>query len=153
MGFIYNSYIATYIGRPLTVFESDYDTPLPDDDAEDMEILYVPTRSPPPGSPEGSASNALRYTPSPSRIIACFRTRAVLSSILSAVMHKVYSIRPSWSLITEAAALEARLDKWYYDLPEYLQCDCTTKSPIPAPHIITLHLDYWCTVLLLHRPL
>lgn len=148
-----NSYIATYIGRPLTVFESDYDTPLPDDDAEDMEILYVSTRTASAGSPAGNVSNALRYTPAPSRIVSCFRTRAVLSNILSAVMHKVYSIRPTWSRITEAAALEARLDKWYYDLPEYLRYDCPLSCPVPAPHIITLHLDYWCTVLLLHRPL
>jgi Fungal specific transcription factor domain len=150
---ISNSYISTYIGRPLSVMDSDYDTPLPDDDAEDMEILYLRTQTPTSRAPRVCVSNSLRYVPAASRIISCFRSRAVLSRILAAVMHKVYSIRPTWSRITEAANLEARLDKWYYDLPDYLQYDCHSKSPIPAPHILTLHLDYWCTVLLLHRPL
>lgn len=29
---------------------------------------------------------------------------------------------------------------------------CTNCAP-PAPHVFTLHMHYWCTVLLLHRPL
>ncbi|KAF8236185.1 hypothetical protein L208DRAFT_677575 [Tricholoma matsutake] len=28
----------------------------------------------------------------------------------------------------------------------------STKRPVPPPHILTLHMQYWCAVLLLHRP-
>jgi hypothetical protein len=46
------------------------------------------------------------------------------------------------------------LDKWYIDLPEHLRHESgPSKLPVPPPHILTLHMQYWCTVLLLHRPL
>ena len=68
-------------------------------------------------------------------------------------MHKVYAIRSSSNRTSEAMILEERLDKWYIGLPEHLQYNCPKSDRIPAPHIVTLHMDYWCTVLLLHRPL
>lgn len=53
----------------------------------------------------------------------------------------------------ELSLLEAQLDKWYNALPDHLRYEPASRRPLPAPHIIMLHLDYWCTVLLLHRPL
>ena len=76
-----------------------------------------------------------------------------IASIMAAIMHKVYAIRSVTNRTSEAAILEERLDKWYIGLPEHLQYNCPKSDRIPAPHIVTLHMDYWCTVLLLHRPL
>lgn len=71
--------------------------------------------------------------------------------------------------------LDKMLDKWYLELPEYLQLPSTMLgvrtatnhvadegstsgeggggAKLPPPHVLTLHMMYWCSVLLLHRPL
>lgn len=72
------------------------------------------------------------------------------------IVQSLYSIRTSASSArhTEAYELEKRLDKWYLDLPEFLRYDPSVrKLPIPPPHVMTLVMNYWTTVLLLHRPL
>ena len=80
-------------------------------------------------------------------------------------MANLYAIRnPPMSVrLAERAHLEEKLEKWFLDLPEYLRFDVyshqrqsttpATSLTLPPPHVITLHMQYWCTVLLLHRPL
>lgn len=69
----------------------------------------------------------------------------------------------------QVTALEGTLDRWYLDLPHHLRYDTaavtiidrddatnnntTTSSSLPPAHVLTLHMQYWCAVLLLHRPL
>lgn len=74
--------------------------------------------------------------------------------ILSMIMQAIYPIRPHSFRQTEFTRIEQLLDKWYLELPEHLRFDANTPkySTLP-PHILTLHMQYWCTVLLLHRPL
>jgi len=52
---------------------------------------------------------------------------------------------------TWLARLEAQLDQWYYELPEALRYEPTSKRDVPPPHVLRLHTTYWYTVLLLHR--
>lgn len=105
-----------------------------------------------------------------SRSISCFNASAKLctylphlydrpllnnpaAGILGKIMQVIYAIRPDASRTIELAHLEELLEKWYLDLPEGLRFDPMTKSAIPPPHVLTLHMQYWCTALLLHRPL
>lgn len=70
------------------------------------------------------------------------------------IVQAIYAVRPVSSRHTESVFLEALLDKWYYDLPEHLRYEPgSSKDPLPLPHVLVLHMQYWCVVLLLHRPL
>lgn len=139
---ILDKYISTYIGRPLMIFERDFDTPLPsEDDPEELEEWTGST-----------ASN--QATPSPAYRISCFNASSTLSGVLSTIVQNIYAVRPVTSRHAESIVLEGLLDKWYLDLPEHLRYDPNTGNakPTPLPHILTLHMQYWCAVLLLHRP-
>lgn len=74
--------------------------------------------------------------------------------ILSMIVQTIYPIRRHAFRSNEYLRLEKLLDKWYYELPEHLRFDpASQKDSSLPPHCLTLHLHYWCTVLLLHRPL
>lgn len=70
--FLRDSYVATYIGRPLALDENDYDTPLPSDDPVDEDISELN---------HGHAFKnrfGFEYVPVSGRVIATFRERARL---------------------------------------------------------------------------
>jgi hypothetical protein len=70
------------------------------------------------------------------------------------VIQAIYAVHPTTSRHSESLHLESLLDRWYIELPEHLRHEPgRAKLPPPLPHILTLHMQYWCTVLLLHRPL
>lgn len=69
-------------------------------------------------------------------------------------MQAIYAVHPVSSRHVESRFLEGSLDKWYIDLPEHLRYEPgSSRHPSPSPHVLTLHMQYWCAVLLLHRPL
>ena len=78
--------------------------------------------------------------------------------ILSSVVQCIYAIRPEPTRASQFHALEEALDNWLLELPEQLRYDpmaarfTGATGPLPAPNILTLHMKYWCTVILLHRP-
>ena len=144
------------------IFESDYDTTLPNDsDIEEQEewILINHLGKPLPGVP--------------GRIISCFNASANLctsviefevfcfllsivyvANILSRIVQTIYAVRPIPHRHSESKVLEGLLDKWYIDLPNHLRYEPgLSKQPVPLPNVLTLHMQYWCAVLLLHRPL
>ncbi|KAJ7920675.1 fungal-specific transcription factor domain-containing protein [Mycena leptocephala] len=49
----------------------------------------------------------------------------------------------------ELVVLDGQLEKWHLALPAHLQHD---PRAVPLPQVLTLHMQYWCAVLLLHRP-
>lgn len=69
------------------------------------------------------------------------------------MVQAIYAVRPVSSRYAESVVLEGLLDKWYLELPEHLRYDTSAPKVTPLPHILTLHMQYWCAVLLLHRPL
>lgn len=78
----------------------------------------------------------------------------VLAIIMSMTIQAIYPIRPHSYRQEELASTEQLLDKWYIELPEHLRFDPSSlKFLSQPPHVLTLHMQYWCTVLLLHRPL
>ncbi|KZT22933.1 hypothetical protein NEOLEDRAFT_1070364 [Neolentinus lepideus HHB14362 ss-1] len=150
---VMDKYVSTYIGRPLAIFGGDFDNGLPsEDEAEEFEEWR-----PHPGEPfacERGEAPPARSVAVPGRVISCFNASARLSIILSNIVQMIYPIHPKSGRYAEAQRLEKELDKWYLELPEHLRFDpASSKAPVPLPHILTLHMQYWCTVLLLHRPL
>jgi hypothetical protein len=82
-----------------------------------------------------------------------FRLNSMSAVILSRILQAIYAIRPDASRTGQLVQLEESLEKWFLELPEWLRFDPITKSTIPPPHVMTLHMLYWCSMLLLHRPL
>lgn len=84
-----------------------------------------------------------------------FHTTAM---ILSSIVQCIYAIRPEPTRTSQFHALEEALSNWLLGLPEHLRYDpmaarfngATTR--LPPPNVLTLHMKYWCTVILLHRP-
>lgn len=69
-------------------------------------------------------------------------------------MQAIYPIRTHTFRQPEFVRIEQLLDKWYIELPEHLRFDASLpKYYTQPPPVLTLHMQYWCTVLLLHRPL
>lgn len=76
------------------------------------------------------------------------------AGIIGKIVEAVYAIRPASSRYSESKFCESLLDKWYIELPEHLRFDPGSyRRPVPPPHVLTLHMKYWSSVLLLHRPL
>ncbi|CAE6433276.1 unnamed protein product [Rhizoctonia solani] len=150
---VMDKYVSTYIGRPLAVFERDYDTRWPDQDAEEEDMDWVDIAK---EEPKGS------YEPVPGRVLECFAAASKLSAVLSRIVEALYSIRSGSgpgvsSKSVERVQLEEELEKWLLNLPVYLRYDITRgvlegSAKVPPPHVLTLHMMYWCSVLLLHRP-
>jgi hypothetical protein len=111
------------------------------------------------------------YPPSPIHTLSCFKASAALGTsvafplkfdltcvvaiILGEVVQLIYAVRPGPGRHSESIRLGALLDKWLLDLPAHLRFDPSNwkKPHPPSPFIMTLHMQYWCVVLLLHRPL
>ena len=78
--------------------------------------------------------------------------------ILSSIVQCIYAIRPEPARASQFHTLEEILDNWLLELPEQLRYDPTAArfsgatGPFPPPNVLTLHMNYWCAVILLHRP-
>ncbi|KAF8585649.1 hypothetical protein K439DRAFT_1409792 [Ramaria rubella] len=148
---IMDKYVSTYIGRPLSIFERDFDTPYPNEDpAEEME-LWQRHGSACPGEETLETEIFSAYVPVATHLISCFNASARLSGILSNIVETIYAVHAHHSRHAECTLLEQRLDKWYIELPDHLQFNYAAKAT-PPPHVLTMHMQYWCSVLLLHRP-
>ncbi|KAL1742298.1 fungal-specific transcription factor domain-containing protein [Schizophyllum fasciatum] len=143
---IMDKYVSAYIGRPLGIFERDFDTTLPSaNDPEEYEDC----------KPYSSlcSHERMRLQAVPGRSISCFNASATLSNILSMIIQAVYSVRSGPAPDDEVQYLEGLLDRWYIALPEHLRRDPGfANQTAPLPHVLALHMQYWCSVLLLHRP-
>lgn len=75
--------------------------------------------------------------------------------ILSKIVQALYAVRSGPGRHAESLRLDQELDKWYFELPDHLRYDSarSKKGATPPPHVLVLHMQYWCVVLLLHRPL
>ncbi|KAJ7597406.1 fungal-specific transcription factor domain-containing protein [Mycena floridula] len=140
---IADRYGSIYMGRPITIRDDDFDTPLPEpDETDDL-----------PWQPLHSDSINVIYPPTPAKIIATLTEVGKLAVIVGAVISQVYPVRPipGQSRREVLVTLEAQLDQWYLNLPRTLQYDVASQRNLPPPHILFLHIRYWGSVLLLHR--
>ncbi|KAH9044579.1 fungal-specific transcription factor domain-containing protein [Lactarius pseudohatsudake] len=134
-------YTAIYMGRPPSISERDFDTPLPEVEADEL------------WTPHSSDPAAIEFKPLPNRLTACCRTMSTLCVITANVINRIYPVHPS-SHSTKRAALahfETQLDQWYAELPDPLAFDPASSRSVPPPNVLLMHATYWNTVLLLHR--
>lgn len=83
-----------------------------------------------------------------------FSNYSAIASIVASILHTIYAVKPTAGRQEGAMRLERVLDKWFMDLPAPLRYDTgVKKGSVPSPNVLTLHMQYWCAVLLLHRPL
>ena len=81
-----------------------------------------------------------------------------VAMILSSIVQCIYAIRPEPTRTSQFQILEEALDNWLLELPEHLRYDPAaakyngTPARLPPPNVLTLHMKYWCTIILLHRP-
>ncbi|KAK7063985.1 Zn(2)-C6 fungal-type domain-containing protein [Favolaschia claudopus] len=132
-------YGSMYMGRPITIRDEDFDTPLPEDEEEQPWEALSSGATAAPNYP-GVAMSVFRYT-------------GRLAIILGNVITKLYPVRPSSVAYRQAwlAKLETKLDQWFLSLPEVLRYDTASRRIAPSPPVLQLHIRYWGTVLLLHR--
>ncbi|CAL1709508.1 unnamed protein product [Somion occarium] len=147
-----DKYVSTYIGRPVAIFENDFDTELPSVDEDDELEIWAPDPSPPLVD-DDLEPPPHQAPPVTGHVVSCFNEAAKLSILLSMIVQAIYPIRPHIFRLTEYSRLEKYLDKWFLELPEHLRYDPASQKPTTLPpHALTLHMQYWCTVILLHRP-
>jgi hypothetical protein len=114
----------------------------------------------------------------PSHTISCFNAASALCTslppcnilpishpgfhatamILGSIVQCIYAIRPESARTSQFHTLGKILDNWLLQLPEHLRYDPVAAkfngatAQLPSPNVLTLHMKYWCTVILLHRP-
>lgn len=158
-----DAYISTYIGRPLAIAGKDCNTHLPStDESEEMEPWATHASVPPDVNGHGYRPEVEVPIPVTGHIITCFTASATLTTILSPILRSIYCSGTASYRHAELIRLESELDKWYHNLPGHLRFELRHDSSgnwhvpdgksVPLPHILTLHMQYWCTALLLHRP-
>jgi len=129
------------MGRPPVINETNYDTPLPEIDTDE------------PWQPHPSDPVSVDFTPIPGHVMAAFREASVQLVILGEILDRIYPVRPVTQSVKRQALteLEAKLDRWYAELPDFLTFDAASARFIPSPNVLLLHIKYWNIVLLLHR--
>ena len=78
-----------------------------------------------------------------------------LAVIIGRIVEKIYCVRrkPASATRRHMHELEVQLQQWLVNLPEPLAYYIASNRPVPPPHILTLHCQYWGAVILLHRRL
>ena len=75
--------------------------------------------------------------------------------ITGEVLAKIYRVSRGASVPSRALReqMHRRLQQWKLDLPEGLDYNLKSGRPCPAPHVLAMHIQYWASVILTHRPL
>ncbi|KAI0037058.1 fungal-specific transcription factor domain-containing protein, partial [Vararia minispora EC-137] len=154
---VMDKYVSSYIGRPVYIHECDFDTELPSEtEPEELEDWRSKPSTVIVYDPDDHEGEPLPVITIPGRVISCFNASTTLAAITGRIVHAIYAIRAGPGRHAEMLRLEEALEKWYLNLPEHLRFDPATsaqKTPLPPPHVLTLHAGYWTVVILLHRPL
>ncbi|BGP14207.1 hypothetical protein JCM10213_005900 [Rhodosporidiobolus nylandii] len=162
---IIDRYTSSYIGRPGTIHERDYDTAFPSEDEPDEHEQWRPTRldgtewtaPPKAGSdfpPEEVAKVLRNYPPCKANTMSCFNAAGALAVIINRIISNIYAIRIrvlGQSSETLLSLLDQSLASWYLALPPHLQYN-PAGTKVPPPHILALHLQFYSSLILLHRP-
>lgn len=99
---ILDRYTASYIGRPGTIHERDYDTSFPSEDEPDEHEQWRPIRpdgtdwSVPPKNPEDDGERPVtRYPPTKAHTLSCFNAAGALAVVINRVsMSELPSVQP-----------------------------------------------------------
>jgi len=108
------------------------------------------------------ASNELPVYPAvPGHIVSCFTQLCKLCSLISQMLLNLYSsnaVSDTQSSPSARAAafvdIDRKLQQWHDSLPSFLHISPDNIPELsPPPHITSLNLMYYNTLILLHRPL
>ncbi|KAJ3556519.1 hypothetical protein NM688_g1984 [Phlebia brevispora] len=134
---------SVWLGRPVMYRKGDFDTPEPGIDLNGDELWR-------PYPPDALGQD---FTPISANVMLAFQGQCKLSFLTSEIMTRVYPVK--WSSESRRRDhlddLENSLHNWLIDLPEPIQYHENGKRPIPPPHVLVLHIEYYSAVLLLHR--
>ncbi|KZS92048.1 hypothetical protein SISNIDRAFT_550782 [Sistotremastrum niveocremeum HHB9708] len=138
-------YISMYMGRPIMIHESDYDTELPEELADEEQDFWRPD----PERPQ-----APHYKPVQGGVTSCCHADSRLCRIIARILDSLYLIQKTRSRSDRASrtTLNQDLETWQEHLPELLQLPDYEAISRAPPHVLILHLQYWTAVVLLHRP-
>ncbi|GAA6023010.1 hypothetical protein JCM10207_002039 [Rhodosporidiobolus poonsookiae] len=164
---ILDRYTASYIGRPGTIHERDYDCGFPSEDEPDEHEQWRPIRldgtewtSPAKQGqeaefpPEEVARVLMAYPTGRAHTLSCFNAAGALAVIINRIISNIYAIRIrvlGQSSETLLSLLDQSLASWYLALPPHLQYN-PASTKVPPPHILSLHLQFYSSLILLHRP-
>jgi len=138
-------YVAVLLGRPSAIRHTDYDIPPVDvSQQRDNEPMFYSVH-------QGVEPRAVQV--SETTALLCFNASLALSSIIGSIMDDLYSIsQPSKSVLEQRAKqLEYKLYQWRQSLPGALLFDPSRISALPPPCVLDLQVQYWWSVILLHR--
>ena len=88
--------------------------------------------------------------------LTCAHARAPHAVVITGeVLAKIYRVSRGASVPSRALReqMHRRLQQWKLDLPEGLDYNLKSGRPCPAPHVLAMHIQYWASVILTHRPL
>ena len=86
------------------------------------------------------------------RVIRLAQLLNTLATLTSEIMTRAYPVKGSSDVRRrEFDDLESGLRNWLLNLPDELRVTDTGKRPLPAPHVLVLHTEYYSAVLLLDR--
>ncbi|RPD78524.1 hypothetical protein L226DRAFT_503037 [Lentinus tigrinus ALCF2SS1-7] len=140
-----DKFSALFLGRTIGIHEGDFSTPLLDIPADDADTMWQPC---PPDPLCG------RVAPIPANYTGYFHHLSSLFVITGEVLAKVYRVSRATAIPSRAIReqMHQRLLQWQLDVPENLSYSLQGNRPCPAPHILAMHIQYWATVILTHRP-
>ncbi|KAI0373611.1 hypothetical protein BV20DRAFT_937410 [Pilatotrama ljubarskyi] len=136
---------ALFLGRTIAVHEGDFSTPLLEVPADDAEQMWQPC----PVDPRYGT-----VAPVPAVRIGYLRHISSLYVITGEILANVYRVSRAHTVPSRALRqqLYSRLLQWALELPDHLNYSVKSARPSPAPHVLVMHIQYWASVLLLHRP-
>ncbi|KAF9886280.1 hypothetical protein FE257_011893 [Aspergillus nanangensis] len=112
------------------------------------------------GDADADASHLPSYPPTPGHIMSCFTALCKLCKIIGSLMLDVYNPQKDSSASLKSSRLNAfsrlntDLQTWWTTLPSFLRIPLDQLPSLsPPPHITSLNLMYYTTLILLHRPL
>ncbi|KAI0656534.1 fungal-specific transcription factor domain-containing protein [Cubamyces menziesii] len=154
---IADKFSALFLGRTIAIHETDFSTPLLEVPPDDLEKLW---RQSPIDPRYGTVP------PVPAAYVSYLRHASSLYVLIGEILAKVYRVSRAHAVPSRDVrqALYARLMQWSLELPDCLTCSASTAGagaragsgaggrPCPPPHVLALHMQYWASVLLLHRP-
>ena len=101
-------------------------------------------------------TSSLLLSPLSNPALTCYRARTHRAVVITGeVLAKIYRVSRGASVPSRALReqMHRRLQQWKLDLPEGLDFNLKSGRPCPAPHVLAMHIQYWASVILTHRPL
>jgi len=146
--FLWDKAMSLYLGRTPTIQEPPSNEPEFLDEFSETEpwVPFFPQ--------ESQNQPRIDYPPTTSRTISNFTNFCKLCVIVNDIILQLYGRTRPANISTFVQRTRERLDAWWKATPRHLQIDVLSPPAFcPPPHILTVCLLHYATIILLHRPL